>query len=433
MRLTIALGLLMGINLCGISARSVVGAGPPPATLQWSRTISTRLNDWSRSVSADGLGNVYMAGPYRNNPDPAEVLATFVSRFTDAGTHQWTRQLNSPETDETTGVAADALGNIFFVGETYGSLGGPHAGASDAYIGKYDVSGSLRWLRQFGSSGDERAGAVAVDGLGNAYVTGAANSGAFVHKYDGDGNLIWSQLIQTSQSQTGRGISVDDLGNVFVTGNAVDFGSNGVGEIDAFVSKLGADGSLAWTREFGGPGADNGSAIAGDGWGNVYFAGTANSNLTGAPDAGGGFIGKYDGEGNLQWLRQLSSANGSIANGVSADRAGNIYMSGMTFGQLDGAVTGSGGVFLSKYDPHGNVIWTRQFGSWFDQGWALATDGRGAIYVSGSGNSAASTDPILFKLVDPGFLIPEPSGALPGLSALVLSLSLGRPRRIDRR
>jgi hypothetical protein len=422
----------------------VPAPSPQPAAVEWSRRITTRINDWSQGVSADGLGNVYMAGRYSQNPDPAEVTQVYVTRYTEAGTQRWIRQLNTPQFDITADVAADALGNVFFVGETSGSLGGPFGGSNDAYVGKYDADGNLVWIRQFAGAGFEAANAVATDGLGNAYVTGleprtltgpeAHQLDAFVRKYDTSGSLVWSQLIDSSYRREGRGISVDSLGNVFVSGIllANPPGPNGATP-DAFVSKFDQNGTLQWTRDFGTLGHDSADEVAADGLGNVYFVGVTYSDFLGPNPIGGGMMGKYDTDGNLQWIQRVGTSQQNWASGISADPAGNIYVSGTTEGRLDDDAIGFGGIYLSKVDPAGEILWTTQMGSYYDQGWAMSADGKGAIYVSGLGTSNSS-DSVLFKLVDPDFIVPEPvSGAmLIGLLGWAAALIRSRERREPR-
>ena len=108
---------------------------------------------------------------------------------------EWTRQLGTSERDCSFGVAADPLGNVFISGFTWGSLGGPNAGDVDAFVSKYDSSGSLLWTRQLGTSSYDRSrGGVAADPLGNVFISGwtsgslggpsAGDRDAFVSKYD---------------------------------------------------------------------------------------------------------------------------------------------------------------------------------------------------------------------------------------------------------
>ncbi len=52
---------------------------------------------------------------------------------------QWGEQLGTADLDESFGVSADSLGNVYITGYTAGSLGGPNAGSTDAFVAKYDI------------------------------------------------------------------------------------------------------------------------------------------------------------------------------------------------------------------------------------------------------------------------------------------------------
>ena len=83
----------------------------------------------------------------------------------------WTRQLGTSSGDISYSVAIDGSGNAYISGYTGGDLGGTNAGLHDAFLAKYDSAGSLLWTRQLGtSSGDY--GSVAIDGSGNVYISG---------------------------------------------------------------------------------------------------------------------------------------------------------------------------------------------------------------------------------------------------------------------
>jgi hypothetical protein len=72
-------------------------------------------------------------------------------------THEWTEQLGSVSSEGSRGVSADGSGNVYIAGWTSGSLGGSNAGYFDAFVSKYDASGTLQWTRQLGGSRFEKA------------------------------------------------------------------------------------------------------------------------------------------------------------------------------------------------------------------------------------------------------------------------------------
>jgi hypothetical protein len=99
-------------------------------------------------------------------------FAASMARAEQAYDLAWVRQMGTTANDYSNSVAVDGLGNVYISGYTNGSLGGPNAGYEDAFLAKYDSSGSLLWTRQMGTTAWDGSYSVAVDGLGNAYISG---------------------------------------------------------------------------------------------------------------------------------------------------------------------------------------------------------------------------------------------------------------------
>jgi len=258
------------------------------------------------------------------------------------------RQLGTPTTDWGFGVAADRLGNVYVTGYTQGSLGGPSAGEEDIFLSKYSAAGSLLWSRQFGSTSDEEAGyAVSADVLGNVFVAGyscgslggpeVGSGGSFLGRYDAAGNLQWLRQFG-GRSDESYSLCADGLGNVYVSG--MTYGSLGgpsAGENDAFLGKYDAGGNQLWVRQLGTWAHERAYGVSTDGLGNVYIAGYTSGPLADpfAQDIDA-FLGKYDTEGNLLWLRQFGPGGNETGLGVSADALGNVFVTGQTDGSLGG-------------------------------------------------------------------------------------------------
>jgi len=288
--------------------------------LQWTRQLGTTDYDDSLSISADALGNVYISGQTEGSlggPNAGSNDA-FVAKFDSGGNLQWTRQLGTTQGDQRSKVSADGLGNVYISGETGGSLGGPNAGSGDAFVAKYDVDGTLQWTKQLGTAALDYSSGVSADGLGNVYISGETNgslggpnagsSDAFVAKYDVDGTLQWTKQLGTAASDYSSGVSVDGLGNLYISGDthgSLD-GPN-AGSADAFVAKYDAGGNLQWTRQLGTARGDLSDGVSADGLGSLYISGDTFGSL-GGPNEGSSydaFVAKYDTAGHLQWTRQL--------------------------------------------------------------------------------------------------------------------------------
>ena len=288
----------------------------------------------------------------------------FIRKYDASGTLAWTRQIGTSAFERGWSISADGLGNVYFSSDTAGSLGGPNAGFEDVFLGKYDANGTLEWIRQFGTSGaDWSRGGLSADGLGNVYISGlttgnlggpnAGETDAFLGKYDASGTLAWIRQIGTSSRDKSSAVSADGLGNAYISGSTSgDLGGPNAGESDVFISKYDASGTLAWTRQLGTSASESSYGVSADGLGSVYISGITGGDL-GGPNAGEGdvFISKYDASGTLAWTRQLGTSESDSDSGVSADALGNVYISGSTWGSLGGPYAGGGGdAFVAKYN-----------------------------------------------------------------------------------
>src|SRR5690349_11593617 len=129
--------------VCLSPGAASASAAEMPYPTAWIRQFGTNHNDYGIGVSADAVGNAYitgytdssLAGPSAGNND------AFVSKFNSSGTLLWSRQIGSAGYEDSEGVATDSAGNVYISGQTDGSLGGPNLGNYDAFLTKLNGSG----------------------------------------------------------------------------------------------------------------------------------------------------------------------------------------------------------------------------------------------------------------------------------------------------
>jgi len=438
--------LAIGVGALPLAA-SFAGA-ETPYTVAWTRQIGTSGGDAGFGIDIDGSGNVYLSGSTQGlfmGATPQGGFDAFLSKLDPSGATLWTKQFGSTRNDDAFGVSVDDLGGVFVVGSTEGAPAGVSKGGVDAYLFKFDAEGNTVWSRQIGTTFRDEAFGVAADGLGNVYLTGQTggslpgpNQGvtdAFLHKFDALGNVLWSTQIGSHSTELGADVAVDGQGNTYVTGYTISsLAGPTSGFRDAFVTKFSATGERLWIRQMGTDTSDVAAGIAADGFGNIYVAGQTYGALAG-PNAGGAdmFATKYDAQGNLLWTKQFGTASFDAAYSIATDAAGNAYITGVTHGSFAGELMGEADLFLTKLDPHGNVIWSQQLGSpQRDEGWKIAIDSLGSLYLTGQTNGplqepylGGDVDAFAIKLV-----VPEPSGLLlVGAAIAMLSVSKLAKRR----
>jgi hypothetical protein len=261
---------------------------------------------------------------------------------------------------------------------------------------------TLAWTKQIGTTGRDQMPGVSADGLGNVYVSGrttgaiggGTNTGGedvFVAKYDAAGTHAWTKMLGSTANDRSVGVSADGLGNVFITGwTEGNVGGANVGSVDSYVTKYNAVGTLLWSKHMGTSSGDGTNGISADGVGNVYVTGSTGGSLFGT-HAGGGdaFLAKYGTTGDLLWSRQFGASGSDTALAVAADGVGNVYVSGSTTSNLEGSPAAGTDAFVAKYDGNGNREWIRQFGtSGTDAALAVSADGLGRVFVAGRTSSA---------------------------------------------
>jgi len=128
-------------------------------------------------------------------------------------------------------------------------------------------------------------------------------------------------------------------------------GNLSFGSTDAFVVKYDPNGNKLWTRQWGSPNRDVAQTVATNAAGAVYVAGQSMGNPDGWVRAGSGdiFLLKYDANGVEQGSLLKGTSRNDEATGMTIDRAGNIYVAGVTSGDLDGNPNPGGiDLFLCK-------------------------------------------------------------------------------------
>jgi hypothetical protein len=236
--------------------------------------------------------------------------------------------------------------------------------AHDVYVTKFSSAGdTLIYSTYLGGSDIDAAWALAVDGSGNACVTGVTvstdfptvnayqtdqgNRDAFVTKLNaaGDG-VVFSTYLGGSNYDRGRCIGVDAGGNVYVTGNTQSFDFPTVnpyqtrrGADDAFVTKFNAAGGTpVYSTYLGGSSYDLGYDVEVDGSGQACVAGWTMSinfpivnHFQTHQDTSDAFVAKLNSAGtDLVYSTYLGGDNADEACGVAVDGAGDAYVTGYT-------------------------------------------------------------------------------------------------------
>jgi hypothetical protein len=293
-------------------------------------------------IAVDGAGSASVTGYTGSSDFPTTAGAfttskngiydAFVTKLNAVGSAlSYSTYLGGANFDQGRAIAVDGTGRAYITGYTTssdfpvstGAFDTSANGGFDIFVTKLDSSGSaLSYSTYLGGTNDDQGNGIAVDGAGNAYLTGYTASvgpgtgtpfpttqGAFDTIYNGGGDgfatklnaagaaLSYSTFLGGTGYDEGKGIAVDGTGHAYVTGHTNSGPGNGVtdspfptttgafdtshnGAYDAFLTKVdGAGATLTYSTFLGGAGSDYGYAIAVEATGSgAYVTGSSQSS-----------------------------------------------------------------------------------------------------------------------------------------------------------
>ena len=353
--------------------------------LVWSTqfgTASTVATGIARDANGnlDIVGRTFGPGEFPGTTDDnAGKADAFVRQYDANGNHVWTHLIGSTENDAALGVATDADGSVYVVGEADGQMpGAPEAAGfdGDGWIAKYSSSGTRAWVHQLASDREEEITGVAAAPGGGVDIVGetvgelagaGSNHGYWdfvVGHYAADGTRTWLQQRGTDDDGTfagdfASGIAVDASGNIFVGGRTDGKlpGWSHKAEFygDAFLLELDASGNQLAVRQFGAADYDAVNDVAVDAHGDVFVTGDTSHQLRGAPEANqygtDAFVARlvpaahHDGL-RMAWVHQIGGNTVAHGRGIAATADGTVTMAGWA----EGPISGAGGHYGGNYD-----------------------------------------------------------------------------------
>ena len=433
-------------------ARWRAGLSASASSLTFSTFLGGSNFDEIFALAVDTGGNIYVTGQTASANFPTRAGGQdgnrdiFIAKLNPDGTHfAYVTFLGGHENETPRGLAIDGLGNVYVTGYTIstdfptttGAYKTSSSGNEDAFVVKLNSSGTLVYSTYLGGAGRDFATAIAIDSLGNTYVTGYTSStnfptvssafqpfygggynDAFVTKLNASGSgLVYSTYLGGIGNDAAFGITVDSLGNAYVCGEteSINFPifaalqSQHSGEHDAFVAKLNVLASgLYFSTYLGGSLEDSATSIALDSFQNVYVAGsTASWDFPVSSTAfqrtmGGGpfdaFVTKLNSAGTALVFSTLLGGSGSDqANALAVDSAGNAWIAGSTgspnfplVNALQSQLAGSNDAFVATLNATGDQLLYSSYlgGGMEESALAIGIDSRGSEVVAGFTDSA---------------------------------------------
>ena len=369
--------------LAAVTTTGVLSANGSPSESSlsgWPRQIGGNAGDYANAVATSASGDVYVAGStggtVGTSPNQGEYDA-WLARYDKFGRLKWVYQFGSAATDDVSAVSVVG-GSVYLTGITYGALPGNTAGGGlDSYVARFDTSGNLKWIRQFGGAGNQDANGAAVLG-GSIWVVGGAdgtldgltpigNGDGFLVQVSTSGTVKSSRLFGTDQYDYPTEIAA--AGRTLFIGGSTEgafAGQSNSGGSDGFVmsiSNINTRRESTWVREFGTAGRDTINTVAVSGR-SVYAGGSTNGTFPGEGQAGSydAFVVRYSTAGVYSWVQQFGTAGDEDLTGVEANSSG-VFVAGYTSSVFDEFSGGGSDALAANFSSTGVQNWLRQFGT----------------------------------------------------------------------
>ena len=311
-----------------------------PSTLSpiWYKTYGGNQGDWGFGIFVDS-GYIYITGKspsYGGFTNPV-----FTLKCDRDGNICWCKTWGESEWDNGEDIFVDS-GYVYVTGY-YGIY---NETGKDVFILKYDTSGNLIWNRSWCGNKADEGKAVFVDGE-YIYVTGftnsfesehSANADLFILKYGKDGNLSWQKVLLKNGDQRAFDLSVCS-GYIY----AVGYDGN-----DVLLVKYDTEGRYIWNKTWGGNGYDIGYSIVQANDGGFAVTGMTDSYGAGNTDV---FLAKYTSNGTLSWSKTWGGSNAEQSRSITQTVDSGYIVSGST----SSYGVGLNDIILVKFTSNGTI------------------------------------------------------------------------------
>ncbi len=265
----------------------------------------------------------------------------------------------------------------------------------DVLLVKTDTRGNVLWERAFGGEGYDCGNSVQQtkdDGYIIAGYTESYGSGSmdvWLIKTDTNGNKMWDRTFGGALDDKGYSVQQTKDGGYIIAGYTESYSS---GKRDVlWLIKTDEEGNMLWDNVFNGEGIDFGYSVQQTEDGGYIIVGgiyTLNHDIQ-IYSVEDVWLIKTDSEGNKLWDKTFGGGGGDLGYSVQQTRDGGYIIAGCTGSH--GYSSGLVDVWLIKTDAEGNKVWDKAFGGeGFDYGYSVQQTRDGGYIIAGYTESYGS-------------------------------------------
>ncbi len=365
---------------------TITGFSQP--NIEWENSFGGSTLDFGRTAITTTDGNYMIAGTtassdgdVTNNNGSADV---WLVKLTSTGNLIWQKTLGGSDSDSANAIVQTTDGGYIVVGDSRSTDGDltENQGDFDWWIVKVDNLGALQWQKSLGGSGRDTAFDVKQTSDGGYIVAGVNNSNdgdvignqggkdAWIVKFNTSGTVLWSKSLGGTATDEANAIQQTTDGGYIIAGNSSsnngDVSSNN-GSSDFWVVKTDVSGTIQWQKSLGGSGFDQAFSVIQTNDGGYVATGFSSSNngdVSGNNGQGDIWTVKLDNTGTIEWQKSVGGSLSESANDVQQTNDDGFIIAGKTDSN-DGDVTNNQGgsdVWIVKLSDLGILQWQKSLG-----------------------------------------------------------------------
>lgn len=367
--------------------------------ISWSQNFGNQEKNIIQDVIDIDNQGCLTIGYTQNNS--SRNIDLWITRINNAGTVEWTKDFGGTGFERATAATLLDDGNLIIVG--YGTLtDGDSDGASkraDGVILKMSPTGAILWHKTYGDLGQDQFSDVVALPSGECLVVGSTSS--YINNFDdrvtdgwalrinSSGGAVWNKRYGGSLMDRYSRVLRNADGSFILGGtsnsrdgeSATSFGAD-----DVWISKINANGTHIWSKNFGGNENDELNALSASSDGGCIIGATSYSNLPGQNGYGDIWVLKVDVLGNQVWQNVLGGSATDKCRDIQAFEGSGFLMATTTLSSDGDISTNLGGqdAWLTKLSATGTVEWSEVLGgSHNDALNALAISADGSVWLAG--------------------------------------------------
>lgn len=390
--------------------------------ISWATYFGGSGFDSQGVCATDGSGNVFLAGITSSTSNIAYSGGhqlgygggsedIFLAKLDSSGQRIWSTYFGGEGAEANPKIKADRWGNVYLTGVTYSTTqiatAGSHQVAHsnpvsmEAFLAKFNANGQLVWSTYFGGYDQDNSSDIAIDSMGNIYLTGTTYSdagiaysgwqnvqlhpdpAAYLVKFDSMGQRLWGTYFQSPIPLTrsrGLSVAIDSFNQVYLSGYAEDglatalYSGTYSGGFDAYIARFNPSGTLIWCTYLGGPQNEDDLIFKIDAYNNLYLMGQTQSatgiatgglrdTITGSNNT---YLARFSDTGAKRWATYLPFSYIFFSGGMTTLTNGHVAVAGAlanTTGFVLNPLTNPLLPYVSnvggfaEYDSTGHMVW----------------------------------------------------------------------------